>query len=430
MYKTINKRFYDVFNQPQKIKILVGGGGSGKSVSTIQHMCMGLCSGDGYNRLVLRKYFPALKTSTYLVIKAVLNSWNVNFREQKTEHYFEVGSNRLYYLSLDTSEKIKGSEYKEIWMEEATDFTEDDFQQLTIRLARDKHSEDVTLILTFNPISQDHWCVKLVNQAKADPENYVVMHSTYKDNAKNLSKTFMDRLESYININENFYRVYCLGEPGILKGQIFTNFQIEDSRRWPWNKLNDGLHAYGLDFGWNHPMCLVEVFYSDGEFYVRELFYRSECTTDDLAVWMQTNKVDHTAPIYADAAEPDRISSLCQTRTVTSKITGRELTTKVNRFNVIPARKDVVAGLDYVKSQKIHLCAQSVNGIKEIQNYRYRETRNGDILEEPVKIMDDFCDATRYCLFSLNVNHLHTIPMEMSKGYSFSSSLSVDKFRL
>lgn len=42
-----------------------------------------------------------------------------------------------------------------------------------------------------------------------------------------------------------------------------------DSAKWPWPKLNNGIHAYGLDFGWNHPMALCEVFYADGEFYVK-----------------------------------------------------------------------------------------------------------------------------------------------------------------
>lgn len=431
MYKTINKRFFEFLQLPQKKKIAYGGAGSGKSLSVAQMLCHKLCTENNIRILVLRKYFPSMRVSTYLVIKSILDDWSIDYKEQKTEHYIEVKNNRLYYLSLDSSEKIKGSEFKLIWMEEATEFTEDDYQQLSIRLARDKNSEDVTLILTFNPIDQGHWCVKMLNVARQDPETFAVMHSTYKDNHKNLSKSFMKELEDLKKTDENFYRVYTLGEPGVLKNKIYTNWQIEDSSKWPWPKLNSGIHAYGLDFGWNHPMAMCEVFYADGEFYVRELFYRRECTTDDLAVWMQSvGKVDHTAEIYADSAEPDRIKLLNTTRAVTSKITGKETTTTVNRFNVLPARKEVAPGLDYIKSQKIHLCSKAINFIKELQNYRYKETRDGQVLEEPVKILDDGMDCARYCIFSLKVNHLATIPDGFSKGYSFSSRLSVKQFRL
>ena len=371
-----------------------------------------------------------MRVSTYLVVKEILTSWGIKFKEQKTEHYIEVGKNRLYLLSLDNSEKIKGGEFKEILMEEATEFTEDDYQQLSIRLARDKNSEDVTLLLTFNPIDQNHWCVRLISTALNDPDNYAVMQSTYKDNIKNLSKTFVDRLKSYEKTDLNFWRVYCKGEPGVLENKTYNNFSIEDSRKWPWPLLNKGIHCYGLDFGYNVPMALMEIFYAEGESYVRELFYRTGCTNNDLAVWMQYNKIDHVAEIYADSAEPDRIAELNTTRTLSSNIIGHEITTKVNRFNTHPARKEVKPGIDYVKSQKIHLCSQAVNTIKEIQNYRYKKTHDGVVLDEPVKIMDHAADAIRYGIFSLQVNLIKSIPENFSQGYSFSDRFKVDKFRL
>lgn len=91
-----------------------------------------------------------MRVSTYLVIKSILDDWSINYKKQRTEHYIEVNNNRLYYLSLDSLNVLKEGEFKIIWMEETTEFNEEDYQQLSIRLARDKNSEDVTLILTFN----------------------------------------------------------------------------------------------------------------------------------------------------------------------------------------------------------------------------------------------------------------------------------------
>lgn len=432
MYETLNKRFFDEFAKPQKKKLIYGGAGSGKSISIAQFICMKLCSPEKVRILVLRKYFPSMKVSTYLVIKSILEGWGItNYKEHKTDHYIQVGDNYLYYMSLDDSERIKGSEFNLIWMEESTEFTEDDYKQLSIRLSRDKNSEDVQLFLSFNPIDQNHWCCRLLNVARSDPDNYLVMHSTYKSNSKNLSKTFIKELEGFAKTDMNYYRVYCLGEPGVIEGKIYNNFIIEDSSKWQWNKLNsEGIHAYGLDFGWNHPMSLCEGFYWNDEFYVRELFYKRECTTDDLAIWMQANKVDHKCAIYADSAEPDRIEMLSKTRTVTSSISGKEVTRQVNAFNVLPGRKDVTAGIDFIKSKKVHLCSQSINAIKEVQNYRYKKLKDNSFTDEPVKALDDFLDSFRYMAFSIKINCLSNLPDDFSKGYSFGSSLSVKQFRL
>lgn len=416
--------------QPQKKKIFFGGAGAGKSVSIVQFICKRLIEEQGIRILVLRKYFPSMKVSTYLVIKAVLDSWGISYTEHKTDHFIKVGESYVYYMSLEDVERFKGSEFKLVWMEETTEFLEDDYKQLSIRLARDKNSEDVTMIMSFNPIDVNHWCCKMIDFARQNPDDFLVHHSTYRDNRKNLSRTFVKELQDLAKTDENFYRVYTLGEPGVLKNKIYNHFQIEDSSKWPWPKLNAGIHVYGLDFGFNHPMSLCEVFFCEDEFYVRELFYRRECTTDDLALWMQVNKVDHKCYVYADSAEPDRIDSLCKDKMITSNVTGKTMTTHVKKYLVVPAKKDVHAGIDFIKSKKVHLCSKSVNAIKEVQNYRYKTTKSGEVIDEPIKALDDFLDSFRYAAFSMKISHLGNIPEGFSNGYSFSSRLSVKQFRL
>jgi len=402
-YSAINRRFYKAFKRPQKKKLFYGGAGSGKSISIAQHFLQGLCSGDGVRRLVLRKYFPSMKVSTYLVLKSILQAWDVPYIEHKTDHYLQVGDNFLYYMSLDDPEKVKGGEFKEIWMEEATEFLEDDYKQLTLRLSRDKSAEDVQIYLSFNPIDENNWCVKLMEYGKLHEDEFLVHHSTYKDNIKNLSKTFVKELENLIDTDENFYRIYALGLPGVLKNKIYNHFKIENSELWPWNNLNDSLHFYGLDFGYNHPMALCEVWYFNDEFYVKEVYYEREKTTDDLAVWMQLNNISHTDYIFADNAEPDRIDMLCTSRKVSSVIDGNELSIYVHSFNCNPAKKDVKAGIDFIKGKKIHLCSKAINGIREYNNYKYKEDRNGNVFEEPVKAFDDFLDSLRYGIYTASI---------------------------
>ena len=391
MYEVLNDEFFTEFEKPQKTKIEYGGSGSGKSISIAQYFITKLLSGDGKRRAVFRKSFPFMKLTTYLVFKSILTDWGAVYHENKTDHYFEVGTNRLYYLSLDESEKIKGGEFAEVWLEEATEFDEDDYKQLRLRLSRDKYSEDVQIFLSFNPIDENHWVVKLLDRAIQHPDKFNVHHSTYHDNEENLSQAFIEELEDLINADENFYNIYCLGIPGVLKNKIYDKFYIENSETWP-EGLKTAPHCYGLDFGFNNPMALVEIWYYEGELYFRELFYESGKTTDNLYQWMNENRISHTDIIYADSSEPDRITALCESKNLNG--------VQYHGFNVHQARKDVKAGIDFMKGKKKHVSSDSINWIKEARSYKYKETKDGTVLDEPVKYMDHILDASRYGAFT------------------------------
>lgn len=386
-----NSRFWDNFNQPQKTKIFYGGAGSGKSLSIAQLFLTRLCSNDGKRRAILRKTFPSMATTTLLVLRDILNDWGVPYTENKTKHYFQVGRNVLYYLSLDNPEKIKGGEFTDLWLEETTEFTKDDYLQLSIRLSRDRYSEDVQLYMSFNPIEANHWCVKLVEDAVSDRKNFLVMHSTYHDNIKFLSRAFVKSLEKLIDSDDNYYRIYCLGEPGVLQNIIYKNYVVENPETWK-DYIYTSPTAYGLDFGFNHPTSLTQIFMCDGVPYIVEKYYRSKKTTEDLYIWMNENEISSSVNIWADSARPDQIEYLCENREIGG--------VQYHGFNVQPAKKDVIAGIDTVKSRRLHISSLSPNIISEIKGYKYRENKDGIVLEEPVKFKDDAMDSIRYCIFS------------------------------
>jgi len=53
-----------------------------------------------------------------------------------------------------------------------------------------------------------------------------------------------------------------------------------------------------------------------------------------------------------------------------------------------------------VKRRKLYIHEDSVNTLKEINNYKYREDRDGSALEEPVQFQDHAMDALRYGIAS------------------------------
>jgi phage terminase large subunit len=322
-----------------------------------------------------------MRGTTYKVIKDVLNDWGVPYDEDKTHHIIKVGNNELSYLALDDPEKIKGGEFADVWLEEANEFDEADYNQLKIRLNRT--DEDSVIYLSFNPVDKDHWVIKKVVHRASVDKRIFVHHSTYKDNLRFLSNAFIEELESYIDVDENFYRIYTLGLPGILRGQIYKNWKFEDADDWP-QAVYSGKHMYGIDFGFNAPMAVVEIYVYDEEYYIRELVYERGLTTNDLLSRFESMDLDKMADMYCDSAEPDRIQEL-----------------RNAGYNSRSSKKDVRAGIDYVKGRKIHVDETcSPNLYTEYNNYKWKEDKDGSQLDEPVKAYDHLLDAIRYGIFS------------------------------
>jgi phage terminase large subunit len=57
-----------------------------------------------------------------------------------------------------------------------------------------------------------------------------------------------------------------------------------------------------------------------------------------------------------------------------------------------------MAGIDLVKSLRVHTRPENVNVNKEAGIYKWREDRDGNPMDEPVKFADHSMDAIRYAL--------------------------------
>lgn len=359
-------------SQVDRINAIYGGAGSGKSYATAQDLALKFCEEEDIRILVVRKTLPSLKITAYPLIRDLLIGWGVPFELNKAELTITRGTNQILFKSLDDPEKIKSYEANYIWIEEATEITYQDFLQLNLRLRRPNKNGQNRIYLTFNPIDQYHWLIeKIIDGTR---ENVSVHHSTYKDNPF-LQAEYIKDLESLITQDKNYYRVYTLGLPGVLKNIIYTNYQVVTD--WPKHSKET---IYGLDFGYNNPSSFIEVIIRDEGIYLKELLYESGLTNTDLISKLKP-LVPKDAAIYADSAEPDRITELKRAGLV-----------------VYPAQKNVKDGIDHVKRYKIFIHPESVNLIGEIRGYKWREDKDGRVLEDPVKFRDHAMDAMRYAI--------------------------------
>ena len=211
----VNEAFYPFLKSDRRYAVLVGGAGSGKSISTIQKIILRITTERNHRFLCVRKIARTLRNSIYqnLIDKFseynILQEFEINISEMRFTH--KLTGNEIILAGLDDSEKIKSiAGITSVWCEEATELTEMDFNQLELRV-RGETINYKQFILTFNPIDEDHWLKKRFFDIQ--DEQVFTLKTTFLQNAF-LDKDYKKHLLERVRINENLYKIYVLGEWG------------------------------------------------------------------------------------------------------------------------------------------------------------------------------------------------------------------------
>ena len=371
--------FFEFLNKTEaRLNFLRGGGGSGKSTSLHQFFCIDKFLNDNHlDILIVRKTMTALRLTAYRkmieLLKDILGEGK--YQHNKSEAYVKLGTNLMQFSGLDDSEKIKSTEWDYIFAEELTDFTQDDFQMLNLRLKR-SGSGHPQLFGAFNPISAFHW-IKTEYYDKPH-DNVAYHHSTYRHNPfinEETKKNYRNLKEQ----NNTLWLIYSEGEWGSLDSLIYTNYDVQDTFPEHFDDI-----IYGYDFGYSNPSAIVKIGILDNEFYLEELLYESELTSSKFVDKLKELNVDRNANQYGDSNRADYIDEIYKAG-----------------YNVRGAEKgagSVIEGIDIVKKQKLHVLSSSLNLIKELRAYSFKKDRNDHVIDEPIKFNDHGCDAFRYAI--------------------------------
>ena len=209
----INDVYFDLLDNTDRYLVLVGGSGSGKSVFAAQKLVTRCLQGKE-RFLAVRKVSDTLKDSVFKLMTTLLSDMEVLSRcdVNKTDKtiLFPNGS-EIIMKGSDDPEKIKSiAGITGIWIEEATEITSDDFDQLDLRL-RGKTASYKQIILTFNPIDERHWLKKRF--FSGEMESCTTLKTTYQDNFF-IDEEYKRVLDLKAKVNPNYYRIYKLGEWG------------------------------------------------------------------------------------------------------------------------------------------------------------------------------------------------------------------------
>ena len=270
------------------------------------------------------------------------------------------------FISVDQPQKIRGRKRDCLFVNEANEITLEDWRQLVLRTTG-------RIIIDYNPSDEFHWIYDQV-LTRDDCSFY---QTTYKDNPF-LPQTVVDEIERLKDVDENYWRIYGLGERGISRATVFTHWKEIDQVPDGWR-----LMCYGMDFGYTNDPTAIVAIYTDGHgFALDEIVYTTGLTNHAISQTLRDASVHRTDVIIADSAEPKSIDEI-----------------HGHGFNIHPARKgpdSVRSGIDYMRSRPLFITSRSINGIKELRNYKYKEDKNGKQLNEPVGAFNHFIDAARY----------------------------------
>jgi phage terminase large subunit len=255
----INKCYQPLLDDTNRYLLLYGGAGSGKSVFASQKMLLRLANEPGHRILVLRKVARKIKQSVFARLKAQIQQlelqeyFSINHSAESIVHL--PTGNEIITAGVDDVEKLKSIEtITAIWMEEATELSEADFDQLDLRL-RGISPHYKQIILTFNPVDERHWIKKRFFDTPLP--NATIHKTTFADNAF-IDPEYRQVLHNKIAVSPNLYRIYYLGEWGCeeVESPYALNFNRE---RHISNQavFNPGLPvSFSIDFNVQPLVCI------------------------------------------------------------------------------------------------------------------------------------------------------------------------------
>lgn len=391
----MNPGFKEVNMSKKRYIVMKGSAGSGKSVDTAQNYILRLMKDKGRNLVAMRKSDITNRDSTFAELTGAL----YKMFGDKYEAYWKINrsplgltcisnGNQIIFRGMNDDrqrEKLKSITFPkgkltDVWLEEATEFTQADLEIIDDRLRGElPEGQFYQIKMTFNPVNKSHWIKKVFFDIP--DKNVVTHHSTYLGN-RFIDDAYRQRMERRKIVDPEGYQIYGLGEWGEIGGLILHNWEVKEISQ----NLNDYDDvAIGQDFGFNHANAILLLGWKDDNIYIIDEIYLHEKDTSEVIQEAIRHAIPTKKQMWCDSAEPDRI---------------KEWTKAGFRAKGVDkggSKGSVKAQIDWLKQRRIYINPHCVNTIKEMQQWKWKkDERSGEYLDDPVPIMDDAMAALRY----------------------------------
>ena len=352
----------------KRIKIIQGGTSAGKTFGILPILIDKAAKTGGLEISVVAESIPHLRRGALRDFLKVMK-WTNRFVDERfnkslLKYEFANGS-FIEFFSADDSSKLRGARRDILYVNECNNVNFEAYNELSIRTKKE-------IYLDFNP-ANEFWVEEIKEDAEAD---FIIL--TYKDNEA-LDKGIVDQIEKNRLKAEtstywrNWWKVYGLGELGMLEGVVFSNWKPIDII-----PKEARLIGIGMDFGYtNDPTSIIEVWKHNETRILNEVTYQTGLLNSDIAKLLPKD-----VPVYADSAEPKSIADI-QRYGITIK-------------GVTKGRDSINYGIDVMQRENYLVTSKSINLIKELRSYCWDSDKTGKRLNKPVDNYNHAIDAVRY----------------------------------
>lgn len=379
---------------------LSGPAGTGKSRACFEYVHKVLLEHPGARALVLRKTLTSLTASGLVTYREkVLDPGDrvVFFggnRAEPAAFKYPNGS-RLVVGGMDKPAKVMSTEYDLIYVQEATELTEAEYESLTTRLRNGVYPWQ-QILFDCNPDAPTHWLKQRAESGRA-----VMLESRHEDNPT-VTPAYLAKLDALTGVR---YQRLRLGRWAAAEGMVYDGWEpaihrvdrFAIPREWP--------RWWVVDFGYTHPFCWQAwAEDADGRLYR----YREIYVTHRLVE-------DHAQDILRETAgDPRPQAIICDHDAEDRATLDRHLGMPTE-----PAHKAVSPGIQavatrlrpagdgkprlfYLRDSLVERDADLVDARKptcteeEYDSYVWNLTSGRRKGEEPVKEYDHGMDCTRY----------------------------------
>jgi len=353
----------------KRIKIIQGGTSAGKTYGILPILITKAATYPKTEISVVAETIPHLRRGALKdflrIMKDTGRYFDERFNKSLLRYEFANGS-YIEFFSADDSSKLRGARRDVLYINECNNVTFESYNELAIRTKK-------AIYLDFNP-ANEFW----VHTELKDEQDSDFLILTYKDNEA-LDNSIVQQIEKNRLKAEtsaywsNWWRVYGLGEIGMLEGVIFSNWKTIDILPKEANLI-----GIGLDFGYtNDPSAIIEIYNYNGQRIINELKYQTGMLNSDIA-----NALPKHVPVYADSSEPKSIE----------EIKRYGITIK----GVTKGKDSINYGIDVMQRNEYLVTSNSTNLIKELRAYCWDTDKQGTRLNKPIDTNNHAIDALRY----------------------------------
>ncbi|MGN1224123.1 MAG: PBSX family phage terminase large subunit [Ruminococcus sp.] len=383
----VGKGYRDFWHFKGRYNVCKGSRASKKSKTTALRWIYLLMKHPQANLLVVRKTYRTLKDSCFTDLKWAIHRLQVDAwwesKESPLEITYRPTGQKILFRGLDdplkvTSITVPNGVLCWAWLEEAYELLkEEEFNTLDESI-RGEMPEGLfkQWVITFNPWNAQHWLKKRFFDVQSP--DVLAKTTNYLCNEW-LDAKDLQLFEEMKQNRPDRYKVAGLGDWGVTKGVIFSNWETADLTE----QIPHFANIYnGLDFGVSDPNALIRFDFEPGQkkIYVFDEFYQGGISLEKLA--QEVSCRIGNGFVTCDCAGSQQILELC-------------------RFGIraIPSIKgsgSVQYGIQWLQGYDILVDYRCEHFIREISNYRWNTDKNGNPTDVPVDAENHLMDALRY----------------------------------